>query len=416
MNKTAYMVMRYENGSSLAKMLQGGTTLSEAWLKNVILPIIDGLSIVHAAGFIHRDIKPDNIYIRKNRTPVLLDFGSARATNGAATRTLTSLVTPGYAPFEQYYAKSSKQGPWTDIYAMGATLYRASVGTCPPDALARSEAILGETADPYLPAMQAAGDRYSMAIRAAIDHALAFRETARPPDLASWVKEIRGETVVMPARRDPVPRAPVKPVKVMERLPRRLATRRAAPNRGRRRIAAGAVLLAAAAWVPTASMRDHNPSQIATAEMAAGKQDFPHAGALPPADTRPRREGLAPMAGLPPAEDLPPGRGLAATDNVDAILRDAWDDIGDGRFIGAGTNNALYRFKRALALEPRNSRALTGIATLNAYFMTKAEQAAIEGRRREAIRYARSALASASTPSGRATSRQLLAELRRSTR
>ena len=90
-----------------------------------------------------------NIYIRENHAPVLLDFGSARKTSGAATRTLTTLVTPGYAPFEQYYAKSSKQGPWTDIYAMGATLYHASVGTCPPDALARSEAILCDTADPY---------------------------------------------------------------------------------------------------------------------------------------------------------------------------------------------------------------------------------------------------------------------------
>ena len=138
------------------------------------------------------------------------------------------------------------------------------------------------------------------------------------------------------------------------------------------------------------------------------------------------------MAGLPPARALAPTDAFPARDplpdrdhsrplddhgdNVDAILREAWDDIGDGRFIGAGTNNALYRFKRALELDPGNSRALTGIATLNAYFMTKAEQAAIEGRRREAIRYARGALASASTPSGRATSRQLLAKLRQSGR
>lgn len=178
-------------------MLERGATLDENWLKKMILPILDGLSAVHAAGFIHRDIKPGNIYIRDDHSPVLLDFGSARRTEGAATRTLTTLVSPGYAPFEQYYARSNKQGPWTDIYALGATLYRATVGSVPVDAIARSEALLSDKEDPYVRATQVAADRYSVEFLSAIDRALSFHENKRPRDLTSWALEIEGDLFVI---------------------------------------------------------------------------------------------------------------------------------------------------------------------------------------------------------------------------
>ena len=110
----------------------------------VLLPVLDGLKLVHDAGFIHRDIKPDNIHIRADGTPVLLDFGSARHSMGHA-RTVTILVAPGYAPFEQYYSSGEDQGPWTDIYSLGATCYRAIAGIAPMDAIARSKGILGST-------------------------------------------------------------------------------------------------------------------------------------------------------------------------------------------------------------------------------------------------------------------------------
>ena len=96
--------------------------------------IIEGLSEVHGMGFIHRDIKPNNIFIRANGSPVLIDFGSARIALGEQTRTLTSLVTPGYAPLEQYHDTEGKQGPWTDIYALGATCYCAITGRSVPSA------------------------------------------------------------------------------------------------------------------------------------------------------------------------------------------------------------------------------------------------------------------------------------------
>jgi serine/threonine protein kinase len=96
---------------------------------------------MHARGFVHRDIKPANVFIRHDGSPVLLDFGSARQAVSGEARTLTNFVSPGYAPIEQYAGKSDQQGPWSDIYGLGATLYRAMTGHAPPDAVSRSHAI-----------------------------------------------------------------------------------------------------------------------------------------------------------------------------------------------------------------------------------------------------------------------------------
>ncbi|TFH51232.1 MAG: serine/threonine protein kinase [Lysobacterales bacterium] len=135
-NNTAYMVMEYERGESFENLLKFKQVNGEAALKNILLALLDGLELVHASGFIHRDIKPSNVYLREDGVPLLLDFGSARLALGVETRTLTSLVSPGYAPFEQYNdtRENDKQGPWTDIYALGATMYRAITGHGPTDA------------------------------------------------------------------------------------------------------------------------------------------------------------------------------------------------------------------------------------------------------------------------------------------
>ncbi len=186
-NNTAYLVMRYELGRSLQEMLPRRGTLEEAALMKIVLPIIAGLSQVHERGFIHRDIKPANIFIREDGSPVLIDFGSAREALNRNTRTLTSLVSPGYAPFEQYYSKSDRQGPWTDIYALGATLYRAAIGTSPADAVDRSEGIINH-ADPYISALEAGQGRYSRRFLEAIDRALLFRESQRPQTLMQWAQ------------------------------------------------------------------------------------------------------------------------------------------------------------------------------------------------------------------------------------
>ena len=190
-NGTAYMVMRFEEGENFGALLERRGTLPEKDLLRVLLPVLDGLELVHNAGFIHRDIKPDNIHIRTDGTPVLLDFGSARHALGRS-RTLTILVAPGYAPFEQYYSNSDSQGPWTDIYGLGATCYRAITGAPPLDAITRSKGILGSTREVLAPARAVGAGRYSGWLLAAVDHALEFAEKDRPQSIADWRKELRG--------------------------------------------------------------------------------------------------------------------------------------------------------------------------------------------------------------------------------
>ncbi|WP_246156348.1 protein kinase domain-containing protein [Thiohalocapsa marina] len=140
-NGTAYLVMDYYVGLSLAEYLdkQGGR-LGEAIATQLLLPILDGLRAVHAKGFLHSDLKPQNIYLAKTDAggvrPILLDCGSERQSMGERSRSLSVLVSAGYAPFKQY-SRKGKQGPWTDIYAAAAVLYRAVTGETPPEVTER---------------------------------------------------------------------------------------------------------------------------------------------------------------------------------------------------------------------------------------------------------------------------------------
>ena len=187
-NNTAYMVMEYEQGRSFGMVLRDPDSCREERLRDLLMPLLDGLEQVHEAGFVHRDIKPNNLFVRDDGSPVVLDFGSARQALGVETRTLTSLVSPGYAPFEQYNANrdGDKQGPWTDIYALGATLYRAVTGKGPVDALTRAGAILKGHKDVLIPATMAGAGRYSEHFLEAIDRALTFQPEARPQSIAEW--------------------------------------------------------------------------------------------------------------------------------------------------------------------------------------------------------------------------------------
>ena len=137
-NGTGYLVMDYYDGITLADYLaqQPQGRLPEKTAVDILMPILDGLREVHAKQFLHRDIKPQNIYLTTANRPILLDFGAARQAMGERSRSLSVVLSEGYAPYEQYHRRG-EQGPWTDIYACAAVLYHAVAGEAPPPATER---------------------------------------------------------------------------------------------------------------------------------------------------------------------------------------------------------------------------------------------------------------------------------------
>lgn len=179
-NGTAYMVTKFEEGRSLSAWLKEvGSAPTEKELRAILMPLLSGLEKVHKAGFLHRDLKPENIYLTNDGRPILLDFGSARQAISDRTTSLTSIVTAGYAPFEQYH-EDGKQGAWTDIYALAAVLYRAIHGKKPPEATRRLKD------DPCVRLAKEHADKYSAQFLAAIDEALAVEVKDRPQSVAEW--------------------------------------------------------------------------------------------------------------------------------------------------------------------------------------------------------------------------------------
>jgi TolA protein len=205
-NGTAYMVMALVEGDNLSAILRQRGTLDEQELRAIVLPLLDGLEQLHEAGLIHRDIKPANIILRGGRSPTLIDFGAAREGLGRKSRSVTSILTPGYAPFEQY-GSAGDQGPWTDIYALAATIYHGIAGKAPPDSVDRIRR------DPMVPAVQAGAGKYSDAFLAAIDAGLKVDERERPQNAAQWRELFGGAAVptIAPTTTQPVPVAPAAP-------------------------------------------------------------------------------------------------------------------------------------------------------------------------------------------------------------
>jgi serine/threonine protein kinase len=180
-NQTAYMVLHFEEGQSLKNWLKGlGRAPRQKELDKIIGPLLLALEEIHKADFLHRDIAPDNIIIRNDGQPVLIDFGSARGEIAAHSKTVSALVKPGYSPYEQYAETGKRQGPWTDIYALGATLYHAVTGKRPPDAPSRM------VKDDFVPAREAAVGAYRANFLQAIDKALALTIDDRPQTIAAW--------------------------------------------------------------------------------------------------------------------------------------------------------------------------------------------------------------------------------------
>ncbi len=189
-NNTAYMVMDYELGEDLATRFKHcSSSLNQQSFEAIFLPIIDGLQRVHGEGFIHRDIKPSNIFIRNNLSPVLLDFGSARQLVQQESGALTTLVTHGYTPPEQYNLDFGEQGAWTDIYAIAGCIYCGITGQKPANSLSRMATLQAGKDDPVVPLVRLAPPGYDRAFLKAVDHGLAVFIQQRPSTLSQWLQE-----------------------------------------------------------------------------------------------------------------------------------------------------------------------------------------------------------------------------------
>ncbi len=135
-NKTAYIVMEFLDGETLADRLKREKKLPFDEAMNIMIPVLDALEAVHKEGMIHRDVAPNNIMLTADGKVKLLDFGAARLATGSYSKSLSVMFKDGFTPEEQYRSRG-KQGPWTDVYAAAATLYKMLTGVVPEGALER---------------------------------------------------------------------------------------------------------------------------------------------------------------------------------------------------------------------------------------------------------------------------------------
>jgi serine/threonine protein kinase/sugar lactone lactonase YvrE len=189
MLNTAYWVMAYEPGQSFTKVLES-SPITQVKLAKILPPLFSALTALHEAGLLHRNIKPNSIYLRdRDLSPILVDFGATRYAFGSRYRNLGMMVTPGYSPFEQYQSEEN-QGAWTDIYALGAVLYHAISGKTPLEASERVKTLLKKQSDPLPPAIQLGHKLYSERLLQAIDWALEVAKQDRPQTVAQWTQFI----------------------------------------------------------------------------------------------------------------------------------------------------------------------------------------------------------------------------------
>lgn len=179
--RTGYFVMDYESGSSLRDILsQRGAQFEEQEIEAIILPLCMGLEQLHKQALIHRDIKPDNIIIRPDGTPVLIDFGAAFDLRTLGQVKLDVIATPHYAPPEQFDS-NLPQGPWLDIYALGATMYEMISGHFPIQSLQRLDK------DDLIPAREIGRGMYGDRLLGLIDKSLSLNSTERPKNIEEFI-------------------------------------------------------------------------------------------------------------------------------------------------------------------------------------------------------------------------------------
>ena len=328
-NRTAYIVMEYAEGETLSAYLNRRGALTESELKAILHPILDGLEVVHRADFLHRDIKPGNIIIRdEDDSPVLLDFGAARMAIGAKSRSVTSIVTPGYAPIEQYESRGN-QGPWTDIYALGCVCYRALTDDVPVPAMDRVRR------DPLIPVSERCKGNASHPFLAAIDHALQVDESARPQSVSEWRAELDDAPVVTPpeTRVDVPPQVPETSPNTLRPAPAR-AQESIGEHKGFNRvmwIVSGVIVLVFMVLGISDYVEKQQQAEIARQKQAALEKQ--------------RRER-----------------------EISALLAGAKADLAAGRLTSPAGHNAWEKYQKVLELVPAHASATAGLDSILARY------------------------------------------------
>lgn len=195
-NDTAYIIMEYLDGETLTERLKREKTIPEDEAIEMFMPIMASLENVHAEGILHRDIAPDNIFLTSAGEVKLIDFGASRYATTSHSRSLTVIIKPGYSPEEQYRSRGD-QGPHTDVYAIGATLYKAITGKTPPDAMERRAKFEGQNKD-ILEEPHRINKQISAVREVAILNAMNVRVEDRTPNIKTFMSELSATT---PAKR-----------------------------------------------------------------------------------------------------------------------------------------------------------------------------------------------------------------------
>ena len=365
-NGTAYMVLEYVEGETLADRLSRERQLPEESLQRLLEEVLSGLEVMHEAGYVHRDIKPGNLMLREeDGSAVVLDFGAARQAVGQRSKAITSILTPGYAPIEQYDSKADDVGPWSDIYALGMVAYRCISGLGDselPDAVTRGRIQRKGQVD-LTPAIEAGKGRYSSKLLEAIDWAMAVDEEARPQTVDAWRQALAGD-----GRR----KGPAKSVRKAATPPTRgTTTARAGTNWSGVALTAMIVaLLGVGAWWGLQEYPGLFGQGDGDTPAVTGQEvmvDMP--GETPQeARTGETGEAQASTEQTPPPVDeaieqpVPKEPALSAEEaEVARLLAAAEADLKARRLTSPAGNNAWEKYQQVLSLLPAHPEAMAGM-------------------------------------------------------
>ena len=350
---TAYIVMEYVEGETLSDLLKRRGTLTEAELKHILLPLLAGLIDVHEAGILHRDIKPGNILLRAaDGSPVLVDFGAARQAVGARSRSVTAVLTPGYAPIEQYSSRGH-QGPWTDMYALGGLCYQALTGRVPDEAMDRIRQ------DPTIPITEAAKGKATESFLSAIDWSLRVEEADRPQGIRIWRSALLGEDEVpVPVSTSQQTQTEPKPDKTSKTATRWLP-------------ALGVLLLIGAGvwwgWQAYPEWFGQSDAEAPALTKQAAPIETP-GETQQETEIQQTEEAVASVEDIPPTEiaeaEQPASKEPVLTpeeDEVARLLAAAEADLKARRLTSPAGNNAWDRYQQVLGIDPANPDAIKGM-------------------------------------------------------